>query len=186
MQVERPPSTPPQKTEGLLICSRRSAVFEEIFIFKKQCNFISFSLIFKAIERFEITCKKTKSRLIEVRSKFNRIEPLSSQKEIEEIRSLHSKVVSDVDDDLKCSKEIAQTLEAIVKKPFSTKEVKPLSHFNFDYLEKWISNLDSMREELQALWKIHDKYLEDCSVLCQFELDYSEVCLQAVNILFCT
>ena len=88
---------------------------------------------------------------------------------------MHSKVVSDVDDDLVCSKDIAETLEPIVKKPFVEKDAKPLSQFNFDCLEKWISALQGMREDLQNLWKSHEKYLEDARVLCQFEYDYSKV-----------
>lgn len=111
-----------------------------------------------------------------MREKFNRVVRLSSQSEIAEIRNLHSKVVDDVDDDLKCSKDIAETLEMIVKKPFTTKEAKPLSQFNFDYLEKWITNLEGMRNELDSLWVSHKKYLDDCSELCQFELDFAQVC----------
>ena len=129
----------------------------------------------QAIERFEITCRKTRTRLDQVKNKFNRIEPLSSQQEIEEIRGLHQKVVADIDDDFKCSKEIAETLESIVKKPFSIKETGPLTKFNYDYLEKWVSSLDTMREELQILWGKHEKYLNDSLVLCRFEKEYCEV-----------
>eukprot|EP00795_Rhopilema_esculentum_P016729 gene16729-8182_t len=128
-----------------------------------------------AIERFEITCRKTRTRLDQVKDKFNRIEPLSSQQEIEEIRGLHQKVVDDIDDDFKCSKEIAETLESIVKKPFSIKEAGPLTKFNYDYLEKWVSSLDAMREELQSLWGKHEKYLNDSLVLCRFEKEFCDV-----------
>ena len=83
--------------------------------------------------------------------------------------------MNDVDDDLICSKNIAETLETIVKSPFATKDLKPLSQLNFDYLRKWISNLEDMREELQTLWKSHEKYLTDATALCQFERDFSEV-----------
>ena len=133
----------------------------------------------QAIERFEITCKKTQSRLEQVRLKFNRIEPLSSFQEIEEIRRLHTKVVDDVDDDLTCSKGVAETLETIVKKPFSNKEIKPLSQINFDYLQKWMNCLDDMRVELQSLWKTHEKYLEDSIELCKFEEEYGMVSIKS-------
>ena len=133
----------------------------------------------QAIERFEITCKKTQLRLEQVRLKFNRIEPLSSFQEIEEIRRLHAKVVDDVDDDLTCSKGVAETLETIVKKPFSNKEIKPLSQINFDYLQKWMTCLDEMKDQLQLIWKAHEKYLEDSIELCKFEEEYGMVSIKS-------
>ena len=107
---------------------------------------------------------------------FNRTESLSSIEEIEQIRDLHKKVVSDVDDDLHCSEEIAETLENNVKKPFSTKQAGPLTQFNFDYLMKWMTALKDMRTELDSVWQLHDKYLTDSLLLCDFERSYGLVC----------
>ena len=89
--------------------------------------------------------------------------------------------MDDVDDDLTCSKGVAETLETIVKKPFSNKEIKPLSQINFDYLQKWMACLDDMREELQSLWKAHEKYLEDSIELCKFEEEYGVVGIKSMG-----
>jgi len=88
---------------------------------------------------------------------------------------LHSKVVNDVTDDLLCSKNIAETLETIVKKPFVDKDLRPLSQYNFDYLEKWSSKLEAMKEELQQIWKSHQEYLNEARKLCTFEHEYAKV-----------
>ena len=88
---------------------------------------------------------------------------------------MHSKVVNDVTDDLLCSKNIAETLETIVKKPFVDKDLRPLSQYNFDYLEKWSSKLEAMKEELQQIWKSHQEYLNEARKLCTFEHEYSKV-----------
>ena len=84
-------------------------------------------------------------------------------------------MISDVDDDLQCSKDIAETLETIVKKPYSMKEVKPLSKYNTEYLKKWTESLENMRTELDELWNSHDRYLDESLQLCEFEEEYGKV-----------
>eukprot|EP00794_Sanderia_malayensis_P011221 gene11221-12400_t len=135
-----------------------------------------------AIERFEITCKKTQSRLDQLKQTFSRVEPLSSIEEIGQIKVLHRKVVEDIIDDITCSKEIAGTLEGFVKTPFTAIEITPLTQYNYDYLMKWTKCLGDMKLELESAWESHSKYLADSVVVCEFERDYGVVSKEILRV----
>lgn len=130
------------------------------------------------MERFQETCNKIKTRLKEFRNLFAKRIPLSSSSEIDEQMRQQQKMVDDIQEDIKCAVEIADTLTPLIDKPLSHSRRPPsaLERYNSAHLKACTENLSRFSKEVDDLWAEQMKFHEQAKELCNFEESFGKVC----------
>ena len=114
----------------------------------------------------------------EFRATFTNRVPLSSCTEIEHQLKQQRQLVNDIQEDIKCTKEIAETLAPIVNKPLSQTRKTPtaLERYNSAQLKAYTERLEGYYNEIENLWDGQVKFHEQSKELCSFEEQFGKVC----------
>ncbi|XP_057302038.1 guanine nucleotide exchange factor DBS-like [Hydractinia symbiolongicarpus] len=130
-----------------------------------------------AVERFQNTCMKVKQRLNDIQVAFSDKTPFSSIDMIDRQGKQQEQLVEDVNDDIRCTIEIAETLIPIVNKPLShsRRDQSPLERYNSAQLQVCTEKLSTYGKIIDKLWHDQKIYHEQARELCNFEKQFAEV-----------
>ena len=92
-------------------------------------------------------------------------------------------MVVDIQEDIKCASEIAETLAPIVDKPLSHSRKGPsaLERYNSAQLKAYTECLSKYHEEIEKLWQKQANFHEQSKELCGFEESFGQVILSCVQ-----
>ncbi|XP_066915700.1 guanine nucleotide exchange factor DBS-like [Clytia hemisphaerica] len=137
-----------------------------------------------AVERFQQTCIKIRNRVKEFRTLFGSRVPLCSVTEIEQQAKQQRQMVTDIQEDIKCASEIAETLAPIVDKPLSHSRKGPsaLERYNSAQLKAYTECLSKYHDEIEALWQKQANFHEQSKELCGFEESFGQISIKLMQI----
>ena len=152
-----------------------------MLFFLKISNLWNFSFLlsfsFKADERFQQTCNKICIRVNEFKKIFTNKVPLASCSEIDHVLKQQRKQVNDIQEDIKCTSEIAETLAPIVDRQMSQTRKTPtaLERYNSAQLKAYRERLEGYYDEIENLWDSQLKFHDQSKELCNFEEEFGKV-----------
>ena len=108
---------------------------------------------------------------------FSKRSPFSGIEEVNTQIKQQQQLIEDIQDDIKCTVEIADTLTQIVNKPLShaLREQSPLEKYNSAQLKVCTDNLDTFSVDIEKMWLNQSTYHEQARELCSFEEDFGKV-----------
>lgn len=137
-----------------------------------------------AVERFQETCNKIRNRKKEFKISFGNRVPLSSVFEIDHQAKQQQQMVNDIQEDIRCAAEIADTLAPIVDKPLSHSRKGPtaLERYNSAQLKAYTERLTKYSDEIDKLWENQITFHEQSKELCNFEESFGQISIKLMQI----
>lgn len=129
-----------------------------------------------AVERFQVTCSKVKSRVISTKELFAN-SSRSSIKEIDKCSKDFLQLVDDIQSEIACTLEIAETLAPLVDKSlgFSHKKQSCLEEFNSLQLKLYTDILKNLGDEMHTEWENQMILLDESKKICYFDEDFNSL-----------
>lgn len=125
---------------------------------------------------------KVKQRLNDIQVAFSVKTPFSSIDMIDRQAKQQEQLVEDVNDDIRCTIEIAETLIPIVNKPLShsRRDQSPLERYNSAQLQVCTDKLSTYGKIIDKLWHDQKIYHEQARELCNFEEQFAKARIKIV------
>jgi len=96
-------------------------------------------------------------------------------------------MINDIQEDIKCALEIAETLAPIVDKPLSHSRKGPsaLERYNSAQLKAYTEQLEKFYDEIDKLWTAQIQFHDQSKELCKFEESFGQVFVSKAFLYIC-